>query len=90
MFVPDPDGGRALFNSKGADSRLRLSKQYVDVITKLEADLKKRELAQASDGRMVVEAVNDAVNRLTGSTRAASANAEDADPLASMYNVGGM
>ena len=88
--MPDPDGGPALFNAKSVDIRLKLSKQYNDTLARLQAELKRRDADQAADSRMVVEAVNDAVNRLTGMRRTAAIQGAEEDPLSSMYNVGGM
>ena len=87
MFVPNPETGDPMFNVRAVDVRLRVSKQYTDTVTKMNGELRRREGDQASDMRLVMETVNDAVNRLVGLEDDAPEAVDD--PLGAMYDVGG-
>jgi len=92
MFVPNPDTGEPMFNTRAVDIRLRVSKQVTDTVAKLQTELRRNDADHAVDARMIQETVTDAVNRLTGTGTSdnAAAAAIETDPLASMYDVGGM
>lgn len=87
MFVMNPDTEQVMFNVKAIDPRVRLSKQYMGTLKQLNDELRARSKEDTGRPRLIMETVNDAVNRLTGQKRKLM-DADD-DPLSDMYEIGG-
>jgi len=87
MFVVNPDNDQVMFNVKAIDPRVRLSKQYMGTLKQLNDEIRARGKEDTGRPRLIMETVNDAVNRLTGQKRKLM-DADD-DPLGDMYEIGG-
>lgn len=103
MFVPNVDAGVGappIFNVRAVDPRLKVGKHLLDTAVRLNTEVTRRDTEHATDARLILDSVNGAVNRLTGVLPGAGAGAgagaaanraiDEDDPLALMYDVGGM
>jgi len=103
MFVLNPETGALVFNVRAVDVRLRVSRQYTDVLKHKAAELRQRHVSTAqTDANLVLQAVNGVINQhggggggggdsQLGGVGGASALASIAEhSVASVYEVGGV
>ncbi len=93
MFVEHPESGDRIFNMRAVDTRLRLSKHIIDMVTRKSTELRRR--TSAVDVRVVLQAVNQSVNRLTQQAAVNGGGGggdlhNSVSAVAEMYEIGGL